>query len=165
MSAPQLRLRPLLLICILLHSSPSACVTYKTGFAINLPRRRLNNRCEYDVKCESRYVEMGRSGDKKGCASMCVCVCVGTVCIYYTYSCAFVCGGKKKMEYARGGKKRLLFVRVSLLMDASHKTSTIRDHSSSFLPLLTPPSLHHILFPEPHTYSPPPHPRFLCCHW
>lgn len=24
-----------------------------------------------------------------------VCVCLGTVCIYYTYSCAFVCAGEK----------------------------------------------------------------------
>lgn len=149
----------------------------KTGLAINLPRRRLNNRCEYDVKYESRYVEMGRSCDKKGCASM--RVCVGTACIYYTYSCAFVCREKKKKRTCpphpraiklnmRGGEERLLFVRVSLLMDASHKTSTIRDHSSSFLPLLTPPLC--IIFYSPSLTPTPsnptrPHPRFLCWRW
>lgn len=55
--------------------------------------------------------------------------------------------GKKKKK--RGG----LFVRVSLLMDASHKTSTIRDHSSSSLPPFAP-FLHCVLLSEHHLHLP-----------
>lgn len=77
---------------------------------------------------------------------------VGTACIYYANQCTCVrLRGKKKSAPAppaaikpntgrrREGIEGLLFVSVSLLIDASHKTSTIRDHSSSFLPLQTPP--------------------------
>lgn len=54
------------------------------------------------------------------------------------------------------GEKEGFICPVSHLMDAPHKTTTIRDHSSSFLPLLTLP-LHHILFPHPSSL-----PHFLC---
>lgn len=65
----------------------------------------------------------------------------------------------EKTEYwkRRRRGKRLLFVRVSLLIDASHKTSTIRNHFSSFLPLLLSSPRTRILF----TLSPAATPSFI----
>lgn len=91
-----------------------------------------------------------------------LCMCMYGQCLLNRTVSACVCK-RFPVLYKWIWGKRDLFVRVSLLMDASHKTSTIRDHSSSFLPLLTPP-LHHILFPKPNTPSssaPPPSPSFF----
>lgn len=84
----------------------------KTGLAINLPRWRLNNRREYDVKYESRYVEMGRSCDKKGVR---IYVCVLARLVFITHIRVHLCVGEKKKLglppraiklNTRGGKKK-----------------------------------------------------------
>lgn len=78
---------------------------------------------------------------------------MSTFCMYGLV-CVFVCKTCLALyNWIWGGW--VLFVRMSLLMDAPHKTSTIRDHSSSCLPLLTI-TIHHILFTNSRPYSFPP---------
>lgn len=75
--------------------------------------------------------------------------------VFITQISAHACIREEKKRILEGGgekKRGLLFVCVSLLIDASHKTSTIRDHSSSFLPLLTsapPPPNSFFIHPQP----------------
>lgn len=119
--------------------------------AINLPLRGLNNLCQRG-EYKSRRAETRRS-----CGTL-------AQLVFITQISARVCVCEKKsaphpsamkLNTGRRRKKRgILFVNVSLLIDASHKTSTIRDHSSSFLPLLLTP-------PGPPAHPTPPHPTLI----
>lgn len=93
---------------------------------IRLKRARVNQQRKH------MYVLVWTCGSLR-CA---LCVCVENSASYFI------------IEY---GDKSVLFVRVSVLMDVPHKTSTIRNHSSSFLPLLVF-RLHQIFFPQPNAY-------------
>lgn len=152
--------------------------------AINLPLRGLNNLCQRGVKYESRRADKRQSCGTEGvCARVRALARLVFITQINTHVCICVFKKKKKLappcdktEYWRRRRrrgKRLLFVRVSLLIDASHKTSTIRDHSSSFLPLLLnpdpqlvfySPSALRRLLPSflPSSIPLPPSPRFLC---